>query len=71
MNFQPSDRQRDFVVLAGHLARTQFAPRAAMYDQNASLQLENDADLHQAGDARGGALMQLWTADSMYRAYWL
>ncbi|ETX04733.1 MAG: hypothetical protein ETSY2_27100, partial [Candidatus Entotheonella gemina] len=49
MNFQPSARQRELVVLAGDLARTQFAPRAAMYDQQASFPFENYADLRQTG----------------------
>ncbi|ETW94560.1 MAG: BEC protein [Candidatus Entotheonella factor] len=49
MNLQPSARQRELVALAGDLARTQFAPRAAMYDQNASFPFENYADLRQAG----------------------
>lgn len=49
MNLQPSARQRDLVARAGQLAREQFAPRAAMYDQNASFPFENYDDLRQAG----------------------
>lgn len=49
MQMQFSVRQSELVALAGQLARTQFAPRAAQYDQDASFPFENYADLHQAG----------------------
>ncbi len=49
MQMQFSARQSELVALVGQLARTQFAPRAAQYDQDASFPFENYADLHQAG----------------------
>ena len=49
MHSQPSDRQRELIELAGALARERFAPRAAVYDQEATFPFENFADLRQAG----------------------
>ena len=49
MNVQPSERQRELVAWAGDLARRQFAPRAARYDQQAAFPFENYDDLRRAG----------------------
>ena len=49
MNLQPCERQRELVAWIGDLARRHFAPRAALYDQQAAFPVENYADLHRAG----------------------
>ena len=49
MNFDFSKSQQDVYELVGYLAREHFAPRAAGYDRERRLPLENLADLHAHG----------------------
>lgn len=49
MDLKPSPRQQEFIELARSLAATNFAPRAAQYDRDASFPFADYDDLRTAG----------------------
>ncbi len=49
LNVRPSPRQQELIDLAGELARTKFAPRAAKHDREASFPFDDYDDLREAG----------------------
>lgn len=49
MDMRPSARQQDLMDLAYRLATERFAPRAPMYDRDATFPFEDYADMHSEG----------------------